>query len=204
MARLPIPGSDSGTWGAILNGFLQVSHNSDGTLQPSSLSSAGAEMTSNKGVANGYAALNTSSQVPLGQLPTGTTVSTVALGQHTHSLTFSLSAFSMSGALFVTAGTLRLPIDGAYTIVGTRATVGTAPTGTSLILDVMKNGTTIYTTQANRPTIAIGANSTGPGNAPDVNSLAAGDYLTINIDQVGSTIAGSDLTVSIIVTKSTN
>lgn len=32
MARLPNPGSDSGTWGTILNGFLQVAHDTDGSL----------------------------------------------------------------------------------------------------------------------------------------------------------------------------
>lgn len=35
MARLPNPGSDSGTWGAILNDFLSVEHNGDGTLKAS-------------------------------------------------------------------------------------------------------------------------------------------------------------------------
>lgn len=34
MARLPNVGGDSGTWGDILNEFLLVEHNSDGTLQP--------------------------------------------------------------------------------------------------------------------------------------------------------------------------
>src|SRR5689334_280864 len=38
MARLPNPGGDDGTWGDILNEFLQVSHNPDGSLK----SSAGA------------------------------------------------------------------------------------------------------------------------------------------------------------------
>jgi parallel beta-helix repeat protein len=33
MARLPNPGSDSGVWGSILNDFLSVEHNSDGTLK---------------------------------------------------------------------------------------------------------------------------------------------------------------------------
>lgn len=33
MARLPIPGSDDGTWGALLNEFLGVEHNADGTLK---------------------------------------------------------------------------------------------------------------------------------------------------------------------------
>ena len=33
MARLPIPGSDDGTWGNVLNTFLEVEHNSDGSLK---------------------------------------------------------------------------------------------------------------------------------------------------------------------------
>jgi hypothetical protein len=38
--RLPIPGSDNGTWGNILNGFLEVSHNADGTLITSAIASS--------------------------------------------------------------------------------------------------------------------------------------------------------------------
>ncbi|USN97118.1 MAG: hypothetical protein H6797_00725 [Candidatus Nomurabacteria bacterium] len=33
MSRLPVPGGDSGTWGAILNDFLSQAHNPDGTLK---------------------------------------------------------------------------------------------------------------------------------------------------------------------------
>jgi len=32
MSRLPIPGSDDGQWGDVLNQFLLVEHNPDGTL----------------------------------------------------------------------------------------------------------------------------------------------------------------------------
>ena len=35
MSRLPTPGGDDGSWGDILNDFLEVSHNSDGTLKAS-------------------------------------------------------------------------------------------------------------------------------------------------------------------------
>lgn len=38
MARLPVPGSDSGTWGAILNDFLGTTLNNDGTLKDSVVS----------------------------------------------------------------------------------------------------------------------------------------------------------------------
>lgn len=40
----------------------------------------GAELAANKGVANGYASLDATTKVPIAQVPTGTTGSTVALG----------------------------------------------------------------------------------------------------------------------------
>lgn len=42
MARLPVPGSDDGTWGQVLNDFLDVSHNTDGTIKSSAVTNAGA------------------------------------------------------------------------------------------------------------------------------------------------------------------
>jgi len=42
MARLPIPGSDDGTWGDVLNSYLSVSHNTDGSLKPSAVVASGA------------------------------------------------------------------------------------------------------------------------------------------------------------------
>lgn len=33
MPRLPVPGGDGGQWGDILNEFLLVSHNEDGSLK---------------------------------------------------------------------------------------------------------------------------------------------------------------------------
>lgn len=38
MARLPVPGSDDGTWGTILNEYLLQAHNADGSLKPQSVS----------------------------------------------------------------------------------------------------------------------------------------------------------------------
>lgn len=39
MANLPTPGGDEGTWGNILNDYLQVAHNTDGTLKAGAVSS---------------------------------------------------------------------------------------------------------------------------------------------------------------------
>lgn len=47
MARLPVLGGDDGTWGEILNDFLQVSHANDGTLKNSAVTAAGAAADSN-------------------------------------------------------------------------------------------------------------------------------------------------------------
>ena len=46
MARLPVPGDDKGTWGEILNDFLLVEHNTDGTLDASGSLSAKADDSS--------------------------------------------------------------------------------------------------------------------------------------------------------------
>ena len=40
MSRLPVPGQDDGTWGAILNDFLTQSLQSDGTLKDGSVATA--------------------------------------------------------------------------------------------------------------------------------------------------------------------
>jgi len=83
-----------------------------------------------------------------------------------------------------------LTVDAVY------ASIGTAPTGSSLIVDVKKNGTTLFTTTGNRPTIsASGFVSTT--TLPDVRTVADGDYLTFDVLQVGSTIKGSYLNITV-------
>ncbi|GIH95356.1 hypothetical protein ACFFMN_23630 [Planobispora siamensis] len=111
-----------------------------------------------------------------------------------------LFPFSRAGALAVAVGTHRLYNDtgSSLAIRGVRASVGTAPTGAAIIVDVNINGTTIWSTQANRPTIAIGANTSGKVTNYNTATIADGAYFSIDIDQVGSTVAGSDLTVQIL------
>lgn len=105
--------------------------------------------------------------------------------------------FSFQGAVSTGVGTSRVPIHGGtFDIVGVYAMVNTAPTGASLIVDVNKNGTTIYGTQSNRPTIAASTNGDA-GGTQSVTSVTTGDYLTVDRDQIGSTVAGSDLVVSV-------
>lgn len=92
-------------------------------------------------------------------------------------------------------------------IVGARASLGRgySPNATDFIVDVNKGllsmgsytVSTIYTTQANRPTIPVGG-QVSTRMAPDVTSMQEGDFLSVDVDQAG---AGSntdkDLTVNV-------
>jgi hypothetical protein len=109
--------------------------------------------------------------------------------------------YSVEGTLIVSTGVLRLPFKRAATITNVMATVGTAPTGAAILIDVHKNGTTIFTGGTNRPQIAISGNEDLTA-VPAVTAISAGEYLTVDIDQIGSTIAGADLVVTIEYTES--
>lgn len=82
------------------------------------------------------------------------------------------------------------------------------PTGAALICDILKssnNGSTwatIWSTAGNRVTVADGS-SNGTTVTFDTATYAAGDILRIDVAQVGSTLAGSDVTV-MLDTASTN
>jgi hypothetical protein len=82
-------------------------------------------------------------------------------------------------------------------IIKAYAYVGTAPTNASIIIDINKNNSSIWaSTQGNRLAIGSGAQSASQTSF-DVTTLAEGDILTLDIDQVGATIAGADLTVEL-------
>jgi hypothetical protein len=104
--------------------------------------------------------------------------------------------FAVTGTVAVGTGKSRIYLEGDYVVETVRAAANTAPTGAALVVDLNKNGTTIYTDQSGRPAIASGTNS-ATGNNPAVTTLAAGDYLTVDVDQIGSTAAGADLTVTV-------
>ncbi len=82
----------------------------------------------------------------------------------------------------------------AMTITHVFAHVGTAPTGSSILVDINKNATTILSSD-----LSIAASSKNSSvTVPSVTSLAQLDELTIDVNQVGATIAGKDLTVYIL------
>lgn len=106
--------------------------------------------------------------------------------------------FTVDGTLQAVANPLRFynTMVGSQSISKVHLAVNTPPTGQPIIVDVHKNGTTIFTNQANRPQIATGS-YTGQTTSIDVAAWTPGDYLTTEIDQVGSSVVGSDLTVTL-------
>lgn len=76
MARLPVVGGDNGAWGQILNEYLGVEHNADGSLKlrtDGTLSAAdvNAVATSQLGAPSGVATLDGSSKLTIAQIPNG-------------------------------------------------------------------------------------------------------------------------------------
>lgn len=92
--------------------------------------------------------------------------------------------------------TLRMPY--AMTLTGVRASVTTAPTGSVLTVDINEGGSTILSTKLTID--ATEKTSTTAATPPVISdtSLADDAEITIDIDTVGSTIAGAGLKVWLI------
>jgi hypothetical protein len=130
---------------------------------------------------------------------TGTVANALRVGPN--SPLRSVGPWTMAGSLSgkVGAGVFSWYNDTPYPvrIRSVRATVGTAPTGASIIVDVNISGTTAFTTQANRPTIAAAATTSGKVTNMDTVTVPVGGRISVDIDQVGSTVAGADLIVQV-------
>lgn len=108
--------------------------------------------------------------------------------------------FVSSGALSAGSG-----IDGAWIAprAGSieRVTLWrrTAGSSGSTVVDVNKNGTTLYTTQSNRPTVtqAAGDNAIDATTDFDVTTFAQDDRIEVDVDAVE---AGSPLDLAVIIT----
>jgi hypothetical protein len=140
MARLPTPGGDDGTWGGVLNDFLDQAHNTDGTLKTTALQAAGGESTANKGVAGGYAPLDGTGQVPAANLPPA--------GATPDATTSSKGIVQLAGDLAGTAASPTVPgltakandstvvhLAGAETVTGNKDFTGTLTHNSNAVVD---------------------------------------------------------------------
>jgi len=88
----------------------------------------------------------------------------------------------------------------AFTITDIRATVGTAPTGSTLVVDINKSGSSILTTK-----LSIDVSENTSTSAATAHVIASGDttfadgaIVAFDIDQIGSSTAGAGLKVALI------
>lgn len=103
--------------------------------------------------------------------------------------------FAREGLLVPTAGLFTWYAADDWTVLSVRVSVTDAPVGDGIVVDVLRNGESLWADPADRPTIPDGG--TEVVVTPDVVSLAAGEHLGVTIEQVGSTFEGSDLLVQI-------
>lgn len=109
-------------------------------------------------------------------------------------------AWWIDGTLIANASTrlfARYVVPQNMTITKAWAQVETAPTGADLLIDIYLNGTSIWASNpSNRLTVAA-SDTTGNRTSFDTTAITAGNYLDIYIDQVGSTVAGAGLAVTL-------
>lgn len=89
--------------------------------------------------------------------------------------------------------TFRMPY--AFTVAETRANVTTAPTGDTLIVDINEGGASILSTKLS---IDAGEKTSKTAATPAVMSdadLADDAEITVDIDQIGSSVAGAGLKI---------
>ena len=106
-------------------------------------------------------------------------------------------------AVWYVSGVLTTGANKSFEVIyrGPNATIKTAdahvkaaPVGAALVFDINIDGTTIWSTQANRLTIADGATS-GTQTTFNTTAVVAGNSLTMDIDTIGSGTAGTSVTV---------
>ena len=128
----------------------------------------------------------------------------------TDTITFEVlpaNLFDERSAVFVQTGDVTLTLDienvRVYNFFGVPGTiqdascnVDTAPTSSAVTVDINMDGTTIFTTQGNRPSIAAG-NFFDVSGTPDVTSFASQSYLTVEMDAIDSGDTAADLTCQV-------
>jgi hypothetical protein len=97
--------------------------------------------------------------------------------------------FVMQDSLVVRAGVNRFYFESTRTITKIRASVSTPSVGAPVVVALLINGVTVGTVS-----VAAGAYTATTTLSQVVN---LNDYATVNVTGVGSTTAGSDLTVTL-------
>jgi hypothetical protein len=103
----------------------------------------------------------------------------------------------------LTTGTnkVQFRVPYGFTLTDVRCSVNTAPTGSTIIVDINESGSTILSTKLS---IDVSETTSTTAATPPVisdTSLADDSIIAIDIDQIGSTVAGTGLKVVLIGTR---
>lgn len=118
------------------------------------------------------------------------TVIGVACSDETTALTASTSVAKV---------TFRVPY--AMTVTAVRASVTTAPTGATILVDIHESGTTILSTKVMIDATELTSTTATTGYVISDSALADDAEITVYADQVGSSVAGAGLKIWIIGTR---
>jgi hypothetical protein len=109
--------------------------------------------------------------------------------------------WSHSGTLVVATGALWLPVRNDTTLTTAIGNLTTLPTGADVIVDIILHppggGTASIFDTENRPTWVDGETDPWGEWTPDTTLIAAGSSLSFNYTQIGSTVAGANLTMTL-------
>lgn len=189
MARLPIPGSDNGTWGDVLNDYLSVAHDSAGTLKSDAVNSSAIQDDSIT-----EAKLNTGSGTD-GQVLTKNSGATggfewAAGGGAADATTTTKGIIQLTGDLSGTAAAPTVPALTSKVNASTTVSAGTGLTGGG---DLSTNRTISANFGTSAGTIAQGNDSRITGAVQSSIVDAKGDLLVATAaDTVTRIAVGSD------------
>jgi hypothetical protein len=123
-----------------------------------------------------------------------TTIATTAFVKNQAAVSSGLKQImsSFPGNISPFTGQLRWYPSASITLVQISLFIATAPSGSSITVDLKKNGVSVF--GGSKPSIASGSNTSGAVSIPGTITLTTSDYLTIDISSGSS---GADMTARV-------
>lgn len=139
---------------------------------------------------------NLSGTLANGQVTAGNITQHIASVKPTESIILACSDESSALTTGTSKLTFRMPY--AFTLSAVRASVATAPTGSTIIIDINESGASVLSTRLSIDASEKTSVTAASAAVISDNALADDSEITIDIDQVGSATAGAGLKVALI------
>lgn len=123
------------------------------------------------------------------------------MSRHTLPVEICIACSDETTALTIGTAKVTFRMPHAMTLTAVRANVNTAPTGATIIVDINETASTILSTKLTIDATEFTSTTAAVPAVISDSALADDAEITIDIDQVGSTIAGKGLKVWLIGTR---